>query len=125
MASKVQELLTSSENETFERERIFDAFRRWGFLQAQLDPLGQYLQPQSIPELDVAGEFADQARRYYCGSIASEFMHIPDPARRHWIQERLETDARKPDQKHILDLLIKADLFEQAIQSRYLGTKRF
>ena len=27
------------------REQTFDAFRRWGYLQAQLDPLDQYLSP--------------------------------------------------------------------------------
>src|SRR5579883_2698916 len=126
MASNVQEYaLTTPANAPQERERIFDAFRRWGYLQAQLDPLGQYLQPQPVPELEISGKFADQARRFYCGSIASEFMHIPDPAKRQWIQDRLETDAPKPDQKRILELLTRADLFEQVIQSRYLGTKRF
>src|SRR5579883_2413058 len=126
MASNVQEYaLTTPANAPQERERIFDAFRRWGYLQAQLDPLGQYLQPQPVPELEISGKFADQARRFYCGSIASEFMHIPDPAKRQWIQDRLETDAPKPDQQRILQLLTRADLFEQVIQSRYLGTKRF
>src|SRR5436305_12922307 len=107
------------------RERVFETFRRWGYLQAQLDPLGQYLAPQMVPELDVQGDFANEARRYYCGTIAAEFMHIQDAARREWIQERLEGEPAPVDQKHILELLTKADLFEQVIQSRYLGTKRF
>jgi 2-oxoglutarate dehydrogenase E1 component len=108
-----------------DRERVFEAFRRWGYLQARLDPLGQYLAPQMVPELDVQGDFAEEARRYYCGSIAAEFMHIPDPARREWIQQRLESDPPAMNQKHVLELLTKADLFEHVIQSRYLGTKRF
>ena len=107
------------------REQVFDAFRRWGYLQAQLDPLGQYLPVEPIPELDLDGDDADEARSYYCGTIAAEFMHIPDRERRSWISARLETEAPKTDQKRILDLLIKADVFEQVIQSRYLGTKRF
>ena len=108
-----------------DRERVFDAFRRWGYLQAQLDPLGQYLHPEAVPDLEIDGEFAEQARRCYCGTIAAEFMHIPEVARREWIQQRLEGDAPVVDQKRILELLTKADLFEQVIQSRYLGTKRF
>ncbi len=32
------------------RELIFDAFRRWGYLQADLDPLGDLL-PANLPEL--------------------------------------------------------------------------
>jgi len=108
-----------------DRERVFDAFRRWGYLQAQLDPLDQYLAPQSVPELDIQGDIADEARRYYCSTVAAEFTHIPEAAKREWIQQRLETEAHAVDQKRILELLTRADLFEQVIQSRYLGTKRF
>src|SRR6185312_15680257 len=108
-----------------DRERVFEAFRRWGYLQAQLDPLGQYLAPQMVPELDIQGDFAEEARRCYCSTVGVEFMHIPDAARREWIQERFENQPAPVDQKHVLELLTKADLFEQVIQSRYLGTKRF
>jgi 2-oxoglutarate dehydrogenase E1 component len=107
------------------RDQIFEAFRRWGHLQAKLDPLGQYLLPEPIPELNFEGEDAEEAKRYYCGSIAVEFMHLPDAAKREWIQERMEQPAPVPDQKQVLERLTKADLFEQVIQSRYLGTKRF
>ena len=108
-----------------QRDQVFDAFRRWGHLQAKLDPLGQYLLPEPVPELNFDGEDADEARSYYCGSIGVEFMHIPDAARREWIQERMEQTAPAPDQRQILERLTQADLFEQVIQSRYLGTKRF
>ena len=108
-----------------DRERVFDAFRRWGYLQAHLDPLEQYLAPQPVAELDIQGDVADEARRYYCSTVAAEFMHIPEVAKREWIQQRLETEAQAADQQHILELLTRADLFEQVIQSRYLGTKRF
>ena len=37
----------------------------------------------------------------------------------------MEQQAPKADQAHILTQLIRADIFEQVIQSRYLGTKRF
>ena len=108
-----------------QRDQIFEAFRRWGHLQAKLDPLGQYLLPEPIPELNFEGEDAEEAKRYYCGSIAVEFMHLPDAAKREWIQSRMEQAAPLPDQKQVLERLTQADLFEQVIQSRYLGTKRF
>src|SRR3984957_4676373 len=108
-----------------QREQIFEAFRRWGHLQANLDPLGQYLLPEPVPELNFDGEDDEGAKRYYCGSIAVEFMHLPDAARREWIQERMEQRAPVLDQRHVLERLTQADLFEQVIQSRYLGTKRF
>ncbi len=105
-------------------DRIWDAFRRWGYLQANVDPLGD-LAPLPMPELDVTGPEADAARRFYCGSIGAEFMHIPDAAKRQWIQERMETEVPEPDRKRILEWLIRAEIFEQVLQTRYLGTKRY
>ena len=107
------------------REQTFDAFRRWGFLQANLDPLGQYLAPLAVPELDLDNEFAAEARHCYAGTIGAEFMHIPNPERREWLAARLEANPLAVDTQRILGLLARADLFEQVIQSRYLGTKRF
>jgi 2-oxoglutarate dehydrogenase E1 component len=115
------DLLSSSPS----REQIFDAFRRWGFLQAQLDPLGQYLTPQPVADLDVSDRFADEAREIYCGAIGAEFMHIGDPERRRWIARHLEAKPEKIDSQRVLDLLIRAGIFEEMIQARYLGTKRF
>jgi 2-oxoglutarate dehydrogenase E1 component len=108
-----------------ERERIFDAFRRWGYLEATLDPLG-LLEPLKHPDLDaLAGEAAEEARRIYCGTVGADFMHLPEPDRRRWIAERLEAPSPQVDQPGILERLIRADLFEQVLQARYLGTKRF
>jgi 2-oxoglutarate dehydrogenase E1 component len=108
-----------------ERETTFEIFRRWGYLQASLDPLGQYLPPEPFPTPAPEGETAAEARGYYCGTIAAEFMHIPSPEQRQWLQERMEQKAPAADQALILSQLIRADIFEQVIQSRYLGTKRF
>ena len=112
------------------REATFDIFRRWGYLQASLDPLGQYLPPEPFPTPAPDGPDAEEARRYYCGTLGAEFMHIPSPEKRAWIQERLErsfvsTPWTREDRARILTGLIKADVFEQVIQQRYLGTKRF
>ncbi len=64
-----------------ERERVFEAFRRWGYLQADLDPLG-FLKPEPNAELEISGDAAQEARRYYCGTIGVEFAHIVQPERR-------------------------------------------
>jgi len=106
-------------------ERVMDSFRRWGYLQADLDPLGHFA-PLAHPDLDVQGEEADAARRIYCGSIGVEFMHIPDPERRLWVQERMESEEALPvNRERVLDQLVRADIFEQTIHSRYIGTKRY
>src|SRR6202521_1227807 len=108
-----------------DRERIFDAFRRWGYLEATLDPLGLF-EPLKQPDLDaLTGEAAEEARGIYCGTVGADFMHLPEPERRRWIAERLEAPASEVDQGKILERLIRADLFEQVLQVRYLGTKRF
>jgi 2-oxoglutarate dehydrogenase E1 component len=108
-----------------ERERIFELFRRWGYYEATLDPLG-FFTPLKFPDLQgLSGEFAEAARGYYCGTIGAEFDHLPEPERRHWIAERMEGPAVQVNQQKILERLIRADLFEQVLQSRYLGSKRF
>ncbi|MGA7969486.1 MAG: thiamine pyrophosphate-dependent enzyme, partial [Terriglobales bacterium] len=112
--------------ESHERERVFGLFRQFGYLEAELNPLG-LLPPQPHPELafDNDNECAREARRIYCGSVGAEFMHIADSERRRWIQERLEAEPAEVDRERALDLLMRADLFEQTLQSRYLGNKRF
>ena len=107
-----------------ERERVFEAFRRWGYLEANLDPLGLF-KPVKYADLELSGAAADEARRIYCGTIGAEFMHLPEPERRRWIAERLEGTEIEVDQGKILERLVRADLFEQVLQARYLGTKRF
>jgi 2-oxoglutarate dehydrogenase E1 component len=116
---------SSNGNAHAERERIFALFRRWGFYESTLDPLG-FFAAMKFPDLQgLSGEFAEEARRYYCGTIGVEFEHLPEPERRRWIAERMEGPEFEVDRQKILERLIRADLFEQVLQSRYLGSKRF
>ena len=110
--------------ENYERERVFGLFRQYGYLEAELNPLG-LLPPQPHPDLQIDNEWAREARRIYCASVGLEFMHIADPVRRRWIQERIEAEPAAVDHERALDLLLRADLFEQTLQQRYLGNKRF
>lgn len=114
---------------TSSREAVFDIFRRWGYLQASLDPLGQYLPPEPFPTPAPDGPDSAEARRFYCGSIGAEFMHIVSPERRVWLKNELEKpytpSSTSLEPKRILTDLVRADVFEQVIQQRYLGTKRF
>jgi len=121
----IREHAVAESSASFEtHERVWDSFRRWGYLQAHLDPLGD-LEPILLPELDRTGPEAEAARRVYCGTIGAEFMHIADRERRLWVQERMEEEAPEPDRPRILDLLVRAEVFEQVLQTRYLGTKRY
>jgi 2-oxoglutarate dehydrogenase E1 component len=104
---------------------VFAAFRRWGYLQARLDPLAR-LPPLPHPELDAAtGPAAERARRLYCGAIGIETEHIPQRERRLWLAEAMEAPEPVFDRRRVLERLVKAEHFEQVLQSRYLGSKRF
>jgi 2-oxoglutarate dehydrogenase E1 component len=107
-----------------ERERVFNAYRQFGYLEGDLDPLG-FLRPRETPELEREGEYAREAREIYSSTIGVEINHIYAPERRRWIFERMESEPPQEDQQRILDLLIRADIFEQVMQQRYLGSKRF
>ena len=75
-------------------------------------------------------EMLDILKRTYCSTIGVEFMHISNPEEKSWIQQRIEgpdkgvafTDMGK---KAILQKLVEAEGFEQFIDVKYKGTKRF
>ena len=104
----------------YERERVFELFRQFGYLEAELNPLG-LLPPQPHPDLrfdsDIDNEWAREARRIYCGSVGVEFMHIVDPERRGWIRDCMEADSAAVDidRERAFDLLVRAELFEQTL----------
>jgi 2-oxoglutarate dehydrogenase E1 component len=69
-------------------------------------------------------------RRTYCGTFAVEFMHITDPEKKTWLQQRIEGPDKDisftPEGKQaILRKLIEAEGFEQFLNTKYTGTKRF
>lgn len=75
-------------------------------------------------------EMLEILKRTYCSTIGVEFMHISNPQEKGWIQQRIEgpdkgiefTDMGK---KAILHKLIEAEGFEQFLDVKYKGTKRF
>ena len=112
-----------------ERDRIFAAYRQWGYLEGDLDPLG-FLRPRPTPELEKEGGYAREAGAIYSSTIGVEINHIYSPERRRWIYEQMESpdqgfEVTELDQQRILDLLTRSDIFEQVMQQRYLGSKRF
>jgi 2-oxoglutarate dehydrogenase E1 component len=110
--------------DSLEESAALDAYRRWGYFEATLDPLG-LRKPPMHPDLPRDGEAVRRAREWYCGPIGVEFMHIPDPVRRRWIQERMERPAPTIDTASVLERLVRADLFEEVLHGRYPGSKRF
>ncbi|EDQ31697.1 2-oxoglutarate dehydrogenase, E1 component [Hoeflea phototrophica DFL-43] len=75
-------------------------------------------------------EMLDILKRTYCSTLGVEFMHISNPEEKSWIQERIEGPDKGVDftdmgKKAILQKLIEAEGFEQFIDVKYKGTKRF
>ena len=67
-------------------------------------------------------------RNAYCRTLGVEYMHIQDPAQKQWIQQHLEgvpSVLTPVEQRHILDRLNAAEVFERFLHSRYVGQKRF
>src|SRR5260370_13027161 len=82
-ARKVASDAPANTNE--ERERTFYAFRRWGYLEATLDPLGMF-RPLKHPDLPtLTGAPAAQSRAISCGTCGAVLIHLPPPERPRWI----------------------------------------
>ena len=65
----------------------------------------------------------------YCSSISVEYMYIREPERVDWIRGQIELDNRKKftndDKLHILKKISQATLFEEFLQKKFVGQKRF
>ncbi|HQE75405.1 MAG TPA: 2-oxoglutarate dehydrogenase E1 component [Candidatus Hydrogenedentes bacterium] len=75
-------------------------------------------------------EIIERLRNTYCRSIGVQYMHIDDLDLREWLQERMErTENRmalsRDEQLRILTRLTDAVIFEEFIQKKYVGAKRF
>ena len=131
------------------------AFRMRGHLAADLDPLKlaeRPAQPELDPttygfseaDLDrpifldkVLGleqatirQIVDILKRTYCHTLGVEFMHISDPVQKGWLQQRIEGADKEisftPEgKKSILRKLIEGEGFENFLNVKYTGTKRF
>jgi len=75
-------------------------------------------------------EMLDILTRTYCSTLGVEFMHISNPEEKAWIQARIEGPDKgiaftAEGKKAIMQKLIEAEGFEQFIDVKYKGTKRF
>lgn len=131
---------------------IIHAYRSRGHLAADTDPLAYRVRRH--PDLDITryglsvwdldrafptGGFGGEnqmllrdilfrLRDTYTRSVGIEYMHIQDPEQRVWVQQRIEQPYEPPthpEQLHILDTLIHAEAFEEFLQTKYVGQKRF
>ena len=75
-------------------------------------------------------EILSQLQRTYCGNLGFEYTYVIDPVERQWLQEQIEATAAKPNfsiekKKRILSKLNETVVFEQFLDKKYIGQKRF
>ena len=73
-------------------------------------------------------EVVTRLRSAYTLKVGSEYAHIMDRDERGWLQEQIEAGMPKPtnsEQKYILQKVNAAEAFENFLQTKYVGQKRF
>ncbi len=73
-------------------------------------------------------EVVTRLRSAYTLKVGSEYTHILDRDERSWLQEQIEAGMPKPsnsEQKYILQKVNAAEAFENFLQTKYVGQKRF
>ncbi len=84
----------------------------------------------SIAGAETLGALIEALKQTYCGSIGVEYMHVQDFAARKWLAERIEPNHNQPHltpmkRLRTLYLLRRAEQFENFLQVKFLGKKRF
>ena len=101
----------------------------YGFTDADLDR-SIYLGGTLGLERATLREILEILQTTYSGTIGVEFMHIQDPAQRDWVMSRIEAARGMPSlspaqKKKILSTLLEVEGFEEFVQLKYTGMKRF
>ena len=130
------------------------SYRELGHLVADLDPLGESPRRHPLLALEELGFGASDLDRMvdwapfrggergplrdllaalaetYGATLGVEYMGISDKARRVWLQARMEPRRNRADldaagRLRIYEHLLAAEMFEQFLQARFPGQKRF
>ncbi len=75
-------------------------------------------------------EIINILNKTYASSIGVEFLHIQSVEQKQWVQARIEeaynkTNFTKQGKKAIFQRLVESELFEQYLDKKFLGTKRY
>ena len=134
--------------------RLIQSFRSRGHLLADTNPIRPRrdrnarisLQEYGLSEADLetkfqCGEFVglgpatlkeilDHLKKIYCAKIGFQYMHSNNTDVRRFMREKIESSAKNIDlpmdkKKRILKKLNEANVFENFLQTKYIGQKRF
>jgi len=134
--------------------RMINAYRAHGHLQAHLDPLSpppprhpklemgafefteDHLdETYTLTRYKGGGQMKlrdiiDTLERTFSGTIGVEYMHINDMEPSEWLQSKMEMCNNEPAfdksrKTQILRRILKAELFERFLHTKFVGQKRF
>ncbi len=135
-------------------DALLSAFRRFGHLNAKINPLGSDITPdrrltleyhglssQDLNEkvktrsllntpVDTVAAIYSKLQRIYCSSVGVEYSLVANEEEREWLRVQVEhsSEAIRFDvstKKRILDKLVAADGLEKFLDTKYKGQKRF
>jgi len=124
---------------------VIDAYRRYGYLKAKINPLKEPSSPEQLKWIiDCAQDeipshglltastvplqaLVQKLESSYCSSLSVEYMHC-SPEIQVWIQNRVEghLKAFQAEEKlRMFKILYQAQLMEAYLHTKYMGQKRF
>ncbi|CAI4222752.1 unnamed protein product [Auanema sp. JU1783] len=131
--------------EDSQRVHLINAYRRYGYLQAELDPLG-IKKPAEVPELNPAiygintsdilpgkdlsmNDLAEQLKLIYCGPMAIEFMHINSWEERQWLSQNFENavaeELRAEERVNLAKLMVRCEDFDHFLATKFPTLKKY
>uniref|UniRef100_A0A0K0FKJ6 Transket_pyr domain-containing protein n=1 Tax=Strongyloides venezuelensis TaxID=75913 RepID=A0A0K0FKJ6_STRVS len=155
---KVIEFLTLSNKnmspEEAQRLHLINAFRRYGYLKADINPLeeGNVVLNKNVSELDPKmygldpdsvlpinssslednvniSDLVKHLENVYCGKIAIEFMHLQNISERSFLAqnfEKLQNMVLSEGEKiNVLELMLKSQNFDNFLATKFPTLKRY
>jgi 2-oxoglutarate dehydrogenase E1 component len=104
-------------------------YKSYGFIENDLDkPI--FIDGSLGLEKASLKEIIQILKETYASSIGVEFLHIQSLEQKQWVQERIEevhnkTNFTSEGKKGIFNRLVESELFEQYLDKKFLGTKRY
>jgi 2-oxoglutarate dehydrogenase E1 component len=104
-------------------------YRSYGFSENDLDR-EIFIDGSLGLETATLKEIIKILNKTYASSIGVEFLHIQSVEQKQWVQERIEEVNNKTNftihgKKAIFQRLVESELFEQYLDKKFLGTKRY
>lgn len=104
--------------------------QNYGLSEEDLDKPFQAAKEVGFEKSTSLRNIVEKLKRTYCQSIGIEYMYIRDNEKIKWIQTQLHKNDNQPsfsgeEKKHILSKLNEAVAFENFLNRKFVGQKRF